>query len=633
MKKFILPLLLIVSFTQISNAQSFSEIIKAVADDRASGDYFGYSVSISGDYAIVGAYTESEDATGGNSVAGAGSAYILKKDQGGIDNWGQIQKIVASDRASADGFGFSVSISGDYVIVGAHLEAHDAAGGSPLTAAGSAYIFKKNGAGSWIEVEKIVANDRGGGDYFGYSVSISGDYAIVGAYTENNDATGTGSPLTGAGSAYIFKNDGASWTQFQKIVANDRGGGDYFGYSVSISGDYAIVGAYTENEDATGGSPLTGAGSAYIFKNNGASWTQFQKIVASDRGGGDYFGHSVSISGDYAIVGAYTEKEDAAGAGPALTGAGSAYIFKNNGVGSWIELQKIVASDRASGDYFGYSVSISGDYAIVGAYTENEDAGGINTATGAGSAYIFKKDQDGINNWGQLQKIVASDRASGDYFGYSVSISGDYTIVGAYTENEDAAGLNTATGAGSAYIFKTGVVLPVELSYFKGENTTAGNLLTWQTASEENNEGFDIQRSADGKNWEILDFVAGNGMTLETQNYTFTDDAPLAGVNYYRLKQVDFDGQFEYSNIVNIQTIESSKHQTINIYPNPVTDELTIENGQGTAIIYNAVGQSVQEVDIDASKVQLTVSELPQGIYTIHIRKTNGESITKQFVK
>ena len=90
---------------------------------------------------------------------------------------------------------------------------------------------------------------------------------------------------------------------------------------------------------------------------------------------------------------------------------------------------------------------------------------------------------------------------------------------------------------------------------------------------------------------------------------------------------------FEYSNIVNIQTIESSNPQTINIYPNPVTDELTIENGQGTAIIYNALGQSVQEVNIDASKVQLKVSELPQGIYTIHIHKTNGESITKQFVK
>jgi hypothetical protein len=184
------------------------------------------------------------------------------------------------------------------------------------------------------------------------------------------------------------------------------------------------------------------------------------------------------------------------------------------------------------------------------------------------------------------------------------------------------------------YYKNTSPVLPVEMIAFTAQvQDNQTTLLQWQTASEENNQGFEVQRSADGKNWEAIHFVAGNGTTLETQNYTFTDDDPLAGVNYYRLKQVDFDGQFEYSNIVNIQTIESSNPQTINIYPNPVTDELTIENGQGTAIIYNAVGQSVQEVNIDASKVQLKVSELPQGIYTIHIRKTNGESITKQFVK
>jgi hypothetical protein len=177
------------------------------------------------------------------------------------------------------------------------------------------------------------------------------------------------------------------------------------------------------------------------------------------------------------------------------------------------------------------------------------------------------------------------------------------------------------------------VALPVEMTFFIAERENNNIALTWETATEENNEGFEVQRSTDGKNWEYVDFVAGQGNTLETSNYHFIDESPIAGINYYRLKQVDFDGQFEYSNIVNIQTIESSKHQTINIYPNPVTDELTIENGQGTAIIYNAVGQSVQEVNIDASKVQLNVSELPQGIYTIHIRKTNGESITKQFVK
>ncbi|MFT5913209.1 MAG: hypothetical protein ACI9XO_004756 [Paraglaciecola sp.] len=596
MKKFILLLLLIVSFTPISNAQTFSEIIKATASDAAINDGFGYNILVSGDYAIVGTPNDADNGFD------SGSAYILKKDQGGTDNWGQLQKITASDGAAYDYFGVSVSVSGDYAIVAAHAD--DDNGGE----SGSAYIFKKDqgGTDNWGQVKKITASDAAAGDLFGISVSISGDYVIVGAFQDDDNGGESGS-------AYIFKKDQGgtdNWGQLQKITASDAAANDKFGNSISVSGDYVIVGAF--QDDDNGGN----SGSAYIFKKDQGgtdNWGQLQKITASDAAANDKFGNSISVSGDYVIVGANGDESS----------SGSAYIFKEDqgGTDNWGQLQKITASDAAANDYFGQSVSVSGDYVIVGANQDDDNS------SNSGSAYIFKKDQGGTDNWGQLQKITASDAAADDDFGWSVSVSGDYVIVGARYDDDNG------SSSGSTYIFKSSVVLPVELSYFKGENTTAGNLLTWQTASEENNEGFDIQRSADGENWETIYFAAGNGTTLETQNYTFTDDAPLSGVNYYRLKQVDFDGQFEYSNIVNIQTIESSNHQNINIYPNPVTDELTIENGQGTAIIYNAVGQSVQEVNIDASKIQLTVSELPQGIYTIHIRKTNGESITKQFVK
>jgi len=303
-------------------------------------------------------------------------------------------------------------------------------------------VFAQN----FNEIIKIVASDRGIDDYFGHSVSISGDYAIVGAYREDEDASGA-NPLTLAGSAYLFERDGSgNWAEKQKIVASDRGAGDYFGNSVSISGDYAIVGAYREDEDASGANPLTLAGSAYLFERDGSgNWAEKQKIVASDRGIGDYFGHSVSISGDYAIVGAYREDEDASGANP-LPLAGSAYLFERDGSGNWAEKQKIVASDRGIGDYFGLSVSISGDYAIVGAYREDEDASGINTLPDAGSAYLFER--DGSGNWAEKQKIVASDREEFEGFGLSVSISGDYAIVGAPFEYEDT------TTYGSAYIFE-----------------------------------------------------------------------------------------------------------------------------------------------------------------------------------
>jgi hypothetical protein len=421
---------------------------KIVAGERAADDYFGYSVAISGDYAIVGAFVEDEDASGGNTATGAGSAYIFKQIAG---VWAQQQKIVASDRAASDQFGLSVAISGDYALVGAFQEDEDASGGATLNAAGSAYIFTQT-AGVWGQQNKVVTPLQwvvtATNDNFGYSVAINGDYAIVGAYQEDEDASGA-SLLSGAGSAYIFKKTAGLWAQQQKIVASDRAADDRFGYSVAISGDYAIVGAHLEDEDASGGATASGAGSAYIFKQTAGLWVQQQKIVASDRAGADLFGSSVAISGDYAIVGAYSEDQDASGGAP-LSAAGSAYIFKQTG-GVWAQQQKIVASDRAVDDNFGYSVSISGDYAIVGAYQEDENPSGGATATDAGSAYIFKQ-TGGV--WAQQQKIVAADRATLDNFGYSVAIHGDYAIVGAYQEDQDASGGASLSAAGSAYIFQ-----------------------------------------------------------------------------------------------------------------------------------------------------------------------------------
>jgi hypothetical protein len=440
----LLAVLVFVSTANAVFAQNWDQIIKVVASDRAADDEFGRSVAISGDYAIVGAALECHNATGGDSLYRAGSAYIFKNNAG---TWTQMQKIVASDRGATDMFGITVAISGDYAIVGANGEDEDATGGNTLSLSGSAYIFK-NIAGTWSQVQKIVASDRATNDLFGGSVSISGDYAIVGASNEDHDASG-GNTLNLSGSAYIFKNIAGTWSQVQKIVASDRGASDYFGNSVAISGDNAIVGAFQEDHDITGGNTLSNAGSAYIFKNTLGTWSQVQKIVASDRGGEDRFGYSVAISGDHAIVGAILEDNDAVGGNPA-SNSGSAYIFKNT-AGTWSQLQKIVASDRETQDEFGFSVAISGDHAIVGAHFEDHNATGGNTLLGAGSAYIFKNT---TGTWSQVQKIVASDRWTYDEFGRSVAISGDYALVSAFREDENATGGNTLSDAGSAYIFK-----------------------------------------------------------------------------------------------------------------------------------------------------------------------------------
>ncbi|MBU2632087.1 MAG: T9SS type A sorting domain-containing protein, partial [Proteobacteria bacterium] len=253
------------------------------------------------------------------------------------------------------------------------------------------------------------------GDYFGASVAISGDYAIAGAYADNDSGSNSGS-------AYIFKREGSTWIQQIKLTAGDGAAYDYFGRSVSISGDYAIVG--TNGDDDTG----LESGSAYIFKRNESNWIQQDKLTAGDGAAIDYFGNSVFISGDYAIVGAYGDDNN----------RGSTYIYKRDG-SSWTQQIKLTASDRGLGDLFGFSVSISGNYAIVGAYGD-DDAGG----SASGSVYTFKRNG---NSWIQQDNLLAGDGAKGDYFGYSVSISNDDAIVGAYGDDDN--GVNS----GSAYIY------------------------------------------------------------------------------------------------------------------------------------------------------------------------------------
>lgn len=445
--KLLICIIIILSNTT-SFAQNWDEVIKITNSDREIGDLFGGAVAISGNYAIVGAYTEDEDATGMNTLNNSGSAYLFERDANG--NWVEMQKIVASDRGDGDRFGSAVAISGDYAIVGAFFEDEDLTGGNTLTYSGSCYIFEKDGSGSWSEVQKIVAPVRAADDRFGYSVSISGNQILVGAYFEDDDAAEVNTSYR-AGSAYIYERDGTGvWGFAQKIVASDREANDEFGKSVAIYDNYIIVGAYHEDDDVAGNNSLNHSGSAYIYEKNGAGvWNEVQKIVAADRGEDDGFGVSVAISNNYVIIGALYEDEDTLN-GNTFSNAGSAYVFERDGSGSWNEAQKIVASDRASDDEFGYSVSISEDFAIVGANYEDEDTLNGNTLSDAGSAYIYKR--DGSGNWNEYQKIVASERAVEDYFGFSVAISGDYIIVGAYLEDEDATGGNTLNLAGAAYI-------------------------------------------------------------------------------------------------------------------------------------------------------------------------------------
>jgi hypothetical protein len=377
---------------------------KIQASDLQAGDNFGYSVAISGDTAVVGAQLED---TSGTS---AGAAYIFTRSG---TTWTQQQKIQSSDIQADDRFGFAVSIDGDTAVVSARTE--DTGG----LDAGAAYIFTRSGT-TWTQQAKIIASDAQAGDTFGHSVGISGDTVVVGAQGEDTGGSN-------AGAAYIFTRSGTTWTQQQKIQASDLQASDNFGYSVAISGDTAVVGAAYEDTGAAD------AGAAYIFTRSGTTWTQQQKIQASDPEANDRFGFAVSIDGDTVVVGA--NLEDTGG-----SNAGAAYVFTRSGT-TWTQQQKIQASDIQAGDLFGASVSISGDTVVVGA--TGEDTG----AADAGAAYIFTRSG---TTWTQQQKIQASDPEANDQFGISVSISGDTVVVGAHQEDTGGA------DAGAAYIFVAG---------------------------------------------------------------------------------------------------------------------------------------------------------------------------------
>ena len=429
-------------------SQTFLSIDKLIAPDRGPGDQFSNAVEISGNYAIIGAAYEDEDTAGLNTLSNAGAAYIFERDING--NWNAVQKLIASDRAANDWFGNSVDISEDYAIIGAMWEDEDASGSNTLTIAGSAYIFKRDSTGVWLEAQKIVASDRGTHDQFGYSVAISGGRAVVGARFEDEDTAGNNT-LTDAGSVYVFELDSntGNWIEIQKLTASDRGSEDQFGEAVGISGNHILVGAPEEDEDSSGLNTLSNSGSAYLFERSSGVWTQIAKLTAADRGFGDQFGIDVSISGDYAVVGSIFDTKDSSGT--PISGGGSAYIFEKQLTSNWVQADKIIASDGDVADLFGGSVDVHGTRIIVGAHHDEHDLNGTNLMTFAGSAYIFQRSSSG--DWPEIQKLVAYDRDGNDRYGFSVAIGNSAAIVGAYFEDEDELGNNTFTNAGSAYIY------------------------------------------------------------------------------------------------------------------------------------------------------------------------------------
>jgi nucleoside-specific outer membrane channel protein Tsx len=356
------------------------QLAELKGSDTVAGNALGISVAISGTTALVGAPGFAKD---------AGRAYVFTNTVAG---WKESAELKGSDTVAADYFGYSVAISGSTAVVGAPGFAKDA---------GRAYAFLKTTAG-WKQVAELKGSDTVAADYFGYSATISGTTALVGAPSSAKNA----------GRAYVFLKTTAGWKQAAELKGSDTVAKDGFGCSVAISGTTAIVGAPGHAK---------GAGSAYLFTATATGWKQAAELKGSDTVTDNGFGFSVAISGMTAIAGA-----------PGFAkAAGRAYVFAKTTAG-WKQAAELKGSDTVASDDFGYTVAISDTTALAGApgFTKN-----------AGRAYVFTKAATG---WKQAAKMKGSDTVAADYFGCSAAISHATALVGADGH---------AKSVGRAYVF------------------------------------------------------------------------------------------------------------------------------------------------------------------------------------
>lgn len=581
-------------------SQQWEQLEKIIAQDRISGATFGNSVSIDGHFAVVGAPKDNSDSLSQNPMFETGAVYIYQLQNG---NWEFFQKIIASDRANYDYFGWSVSIYGDELAVGSYFNSSDSLSLNPVNSAGAVYLFQFNGI-NWVETQKVVASNRQANNYFGYAIDLHDKNLIVGSYADNLNESEI-SNMNNAGSASIFqKNSMGIWQEVQKICASDRAANDNFGHTVAITNKYAVIGSPKEAEDASGSNSIVGAGSAYIFKENSGTWDEIKKIVANDRKFDANFGSSVYTDDNEIAIGAFKESEDSLSLNP-ISGSGAVYFFTNSN-DTWPQSQKIVASDRNDGGYFGKSLAIDQNYLLVGAYTENYDGNGQDSLNSAGACYLYEKIS---GNWEELNKFVANDRSAYSNFGNAVAIDSNYMLIGSFHDATDTTGNNPMNFAGSAYFF--GPSCDVDTSVTINSNTLTANMsgVTYRWLDCTNSDSF----------------ISGE----TNQNFTPSSSGSYA-VEITNGNCVDTSA----CKLIEVLGVQSKNLAQFVIYPNPSKDYFYIQSDAGFKNaqfeICNILGKTIiQKKIINGNQVKLDISDKKPGIYFIYVNNSLAAKITK----
>jgi len=372
------------------------EQAKLVSPDGAEFDYFGHSVAVSGDTALVGAPHDNY------SEVKQGAAYVFVRSAAG---WNLQATLTAADQSGgteADRFGWSVALDGDTALVGAPYMA-----GVGSLRDGAAYVFTRSEA-TWNLQAKLIGvadPEFAGAARFGGSVALDGDIAVIGApeqYVNEYDHPGA---------AYLFARSGTVWSQKAELIAGDGFDEDAFGYSVAISDGTALVGApFAANNG------VAQQGAAYVFTRS-AGWSQQAKLLASDGGFQDDFGTAVALSGDTALVGA-----------PEHEPVRAVYVFARSST-AWSQQAKLT-HDYDEG--FGASLALSGDTAVIGDPEDEE-------------VHVFDRTGE---IWSLQADLLPSDGRRTERFGHSVALSGHTVLVGAPWHYD--------VDGGAAYVFELG---------------------------------------------------------------------------------------------------------------------------------------------------------------------------------
>lgn len=426
---FSLGFVFLITASQTVDAQTpspvFSQIKKLSNSSGQAKDKFGNAVALSGDLLAVGVKT-ADSSSGSNR----GAVFVYERNLGGADNWGLVKKLSATDGSASDGFGVSVAISGNTIVIGA-----DGDNIGSNTNQGSAYVFEKDAGGpdNWGQVKKLIASDGARNDHFGISVSINDDTIVIGV--DRADVN----EKADQGAAYVFnRHEGGAenWGESQKLTAFDGAASDNFGVSVAISENTIIVGA-----DHADVGRLSNIGAAYIFTRpqSSDSFSFFKKLVPGDGASSDNFGGSVAVSKNTIVVGACCHNVGRS------SNQGTAYVFERNlyGPNTWTQSNVLLGPSSEASAQFGFSVSIDSDLIAIGSKLDDVEGN-----KDQGLALLFGRHEAGPGRWGLIKELIAVDGTDEDQFGTTVAVSGKAVVVGSpnndVLENPDQ---------GAAYIF------------------------------------------------------------------------------------------------------------------------------------------------------------------------------------